>query len=119
MAQGSHPPFPDTTVGGGSGCLDQNLFGGWLPAHLGRSAQRQFCVWGRSWLLARSWGSFPSSFLGQGTACRWHLLSFLALTTPSPQCLLLQQELGCVSHWVSFLLAIPVQPGCSVWTAFP
>lgn len=57
-------------------------------------------VWGRSWLLARSWGSFPSSFLGQGTACRLHLLSFLALTTPAPLCLclLLQQELGCARH---------------------
>lgn len=34
-------------------------------------------VWGRSWLLARSWGSFPSSFYTRAV-CRWQRLSFLA-----------------------------------------
>lgn len=34
-------------------------------------------VWGRSWLLARSWGSFPSSFYARAV-CRWQRLSFLA-----------------------------------------
>lgn len=58
MAQGSHPPFPDTTVGGGSGCLDQNLFGGWLPAHLEVRPAAVLCL-GKILASGQELGQFP------------------------------------------------------------
>lgn len=62
-------------------------------------------------------GAVHPSFPGHTAVCRWHLPPFLPpMQTPNNPNLprpWLQQELGHLSHWASFLMATQIQPGLS------